>query len=198
MNDPRIKDARTLVEDLYGKNLEHPKMDKIIDVMKKNIESKAHPRIICFANYRATVDKINKKLNENGIKSEILIGQAIKEGRGLTQQKQIETIKDFNDGVFNVLVASSIGEEGLSIKNVDAVVFYDAVASEIRKIQRTGRTGRTAPGKVIFLITKDTLDEAYYFASLRKEEKMKTILYRMKKKGVSKRNLNLIDWVKGS
>jgi ERCC4-related helicase len=170
----------------------------LLEVVKSLIEKKNNSRIICFANYRATVDRIKKMLNENNIKSEILIGQAIKGGFGLSQKKQIETIQNFNDGIFNVLVASSIGEEGLSIKDVDAVIFYDAVASEIRKIQRSGRTGRTAPGKVIFIITKDTVDEAYYYASLKKEAKMKKTLYRMKNRGVVKRKISLLDWIKSS
>lgn len=196
MNDPRIRESSETVDRLHSNNVEHPKLYKILEIVKNMIEKKKDSRIICFANYRATVDKINNILGTDGVKSEILIGQAVKEGRGLTQKKQIETIQNFNDGLFNVLVASSIGEEGLSIKDVDTVVFYDAVASEIRRIQRTGRTGRTAPGRVIFMITKGTLDEAYYASSLRKEERMKNILHRMKRKGVVKRKLSLVDWTK--
>jgi len=198
MKDPKIREVKKIIEDLYHKNIEHPKLDRLLEVVKSLIEKKSTSRIICFANYRATVNRINSMLNDNNIKSEILIGQSIKSGFGLSQKKQIETIQNFNDGVFNVLVASSIGEEGLSIKDVDAVIFYDAVASEIRKIQRSGRTGRTAPGKVIFIITKDTVDEAYYYASLKKEAKMKKTLYRMKNRGVVKRKISLLDWIKSS
>ncbi len=196
MNDPRVREAKILAEYLANKGLEHPKFEKLVGVVKNLLEEKKSSRIICFANYRATVDKIKNVLRDNRISSEILIGQAVKEGRGLSQKEQVEIIRNFNDGVFSVLVASSIGEEGLSLSEVDAVIFYDAVVSEIRKIQRAGRTGRTAPGKVIYLITKGTVDEAYYFASLRKEMKMKTILHRMKNKGVVKRKLNLVDWTK--
>ena len=53
---------------------------------------------------------------------------------------------EFRKGEFNVLVSSSIGEEGLHVPDVDLVVFYEAVPSEIRYIQRRGRTGRTTPG----------------------------------------------------
>lgn len=45
--------------------------------------------------------------------------------------------------------------------------------SEIRAIQRRGRTGRFADGRILELITKDTLDETSLFISQRKEEKMR-------------------------
>jgi ERCC4-related helicase len=39
------------------------------------------------------------------------------------------------------LVATSIAEEGIDISQVDLVVFYEPIPSEIRYIQRRGRTG---------------------------------------------------------
>jgi len=73
-------------------------------------------------------------------------------------------------------VSSSIGEEGLHVPDVDLVVFYEAVPSEIRSIQRKGRTGRTRPGKVIILLTEGTVDEAYYYSSLKRERLMKSLV----------------------
>ena len=52
-------------------------------------------------------------------------------------------------------------------------------SSEIRKIQRSGRVARIKAGKIIFLITKGTRDEAFYWASLNREKKMKSMLYKM-------------------
>jgi Fanconi anemia group M protein len=94
--------------------------------------------------------------------------------------------------LFNVLVATSVGEEGLDIEEVDLVIFYEPVPSEIRSIQRRGRTGRTKTGRVIFLITKGTRDEGYYWSSLHKEKRMRSILYDMKNKSKE----TLFNWVK--
>ncbi len=196
MNDPRVREAVDIINDIYRRGVEHPKMGKLLEVVKGILDKESGARIICFANYRASVDKINRMLNENGVKSEILIGQAVKDGVGLSQKEQVETLRNFNDGVFNVLCGTSITEEGISIHDVCAVIFYDNVPSEIRKIQRAGRTGRTAPGKIIFLITKGTVDEAYYWTSTRKEARMKKIVGDMKNKGVVRRKLSLIDWLK--
>ena len=192
--DPRMREAVKLCEELTISNVEHPKLGKVVEVIKNLLSEKPDAKIIVFANYRATVGKINDLLKQSEIKSEILIGQAIKEGKGLTQQQQVEVLKKFNEGVFPVLICSSIGEEGLDVREVHAVIFYDQVATEIRKIQRGGRTGRTMPGKIIHLITTGTIDEAYYHASIRKEKKMKGMLYRMKEKYI-KRKGNLLDWV---
>jgi len=119
-----------------------------------------------------TVLNRNKK-----IKATKFVGQANKENDvGLSQKEQMETISKFKEGEYNILVCTSVGEEGLDIPSVDLVVFYDAVASEIRSIQRRGRTGRFNTGKVILILNKDTLDEHYYFVSENKEKKMKKTL----------------------
>lgn len=193
-SDPRIREAFKIVESLkYG--AEHPKLEKTVFIVKDILRENPNAGIIIFANYRSTVDKINDVMMKNGIKSNILIGQAQKEGKGMSQQQQIETLKDFQERKFNVLVASSIGEEGLDYY-ADYAVFYEPVPSEIRALQRKGRVGRHKAGKIIFLITKDTRDEAYYWAAFRKEKKMKSILYKMKEDGVKREKRSLIDWLK--
>ncbi|MBU0959364.1 MAG: DEAD/DEAH box helicase, partial [Nanoarchaeota archaeon] len=72
----------------------------------------------------------------------------------------------------NCLVATSIGEEGLDIPEVNSVIFYEPVPSAIRAIQRAGRTARLMPGKLLILITKGTRDESFYYVSRAKEKKM--------------------------
>ena len=54
-------------------------------------------------------------------------------------------------------MATSIAEEGLDIPEVDLVVFYEPIPSEIRYIQRKGRTGRNAAGSVIILAANTLL-----------------------------------------
>ena len=94
----------------------------------------------------------------------------------LSQKQQIEIMQAFRDGLYNVLVSTSVAEEGLDIGECDLVVFYDAVPSAIRLIQRKGRTGRKKKGTVIMLIAKGTRDEGYMWASRKQAEKMKRII----------------------
>ncbi|CCE86151.1 Piso0_005803 [Millerozyma farinosa CBS 7064] len=71
--------------------------------------------------------------------------------KGMNQKLQKELIKKFKEGVYNVLVATSIGEEGLDIGEVDLIICFDSTSSPIKNIQRMGRTGRKRDGKVILL-----------------------------------------------
>ena len=103
---------------------------------------------------------------EWAFQSEILIGKAGK--TGLKQQEQVEAVQRFRDGITRVLVATRVGEEGLDISEVNLVVFYDNVPSSIRFVQRKGRTGRKNTGRLVVLIAKDTIDEAYYWIGKRK------------------------------
>lgn len=72
---------------------------------------------------------------------------------GMSQKMQKELIKQFKAGEYNVLVATSIGEEGLDIGEVDLIICYDSTSSPIKNIQRMGRTGRNRDGKVLLLFS---------------------------------------------
>jgi Fanconi anemia group M protein len=65
-----------------------------------------------------------------------------------------------------------VGEEGLDVPSTDLVIFYEAVPSEIRSIQRKGRTGRSRAGRVVVLVTKGTSDEVFRHVSQAKETMM--------------------------
>ena len=96
-------------------------------------------------------------------------------------------------------VAVIIGNQrylNTSVPSVDYAIFYEPVPSEIRNIQRRGRVARQTTGKVIFLITKGTRDEVYYYAALRKEKKMKGILYDLKNGKKLQRKKSLLDYSK--
>ena len=135
------------------------------------------PKALVFTHYRDTARKVVEILTENGIKAARFVGQAKRElDIGMSQEEQSAILESFRNGEFDVLVATSIAEEGLDIPEVDLVVFYEPIPSEIRYIQRRGRTGRKSVGSVIILAAKDTIDERYLYASKRRMEKMKQIL----------------------
>lgn len=71
---------------------------------------------------------------------------------GMNQNEQQRIIQEFQDGIYNVLVCTCIGEEGLDIGEVDLIINFDVLRSPIRTLQRSGRTGRKRAGKVIFLV----------------------------------------------
>ena len=151
----------------------HPKLLVLPDLVEEVLQDQPESRIIIFATYRDTVRIIVDLLNIRGISAERFVGQATKDSeKGLSQKKQIAALKRFRDGDFRVLVATSVGEEGLDIPSTDVVFFYEPVPSEIRSIQRKGRTGRHGTGRIIVLVTRGTGDEISRFTSVRKERAM--------------------------
>jgi len=170
VNDKDFSSAYLAVSKLYNENIEHPKLQKLKEILKEKIK-----KTIIFSQYRDTISRIKKEL-EPLTNCEIFVGQQKKGALGLSQKEQALIIEKFNKGEINCLISTSIGEEGLDLPEVNLVIFYEPVPSAIRKIQRSGRTARLKPGKIITLITKGTRDESNYWAAYHKEKKMYRIL----------------------
>jgi Fanconi anemia group M protein len=132
---------------------------------------------LIFTQYRDSARHIVEMLSKNGINASRFVGQAKRQGDiGMKQDEQTSILESFRNGEFDVLVATSIAEEGLDIPQVDLVIFYEPIPSEIRYIQRRGRTGRMSAGSVIILAAKETIDERNLHASKRRIQKMKQTL----------------------
>jgi len=157
--------------------VEHPKVLELKSIVSNQLKTNPDSRILVFTQYRDTATHLVEELNRvEGVRAERFVGQASRLGdRGLTQEQQVSLLEDLRRGHINTLVATSVAEEGLDIPEVNLVVFYEPIPSEIRFIQRRGRTGRRTPGRVIILATQNTLDTAYLRASEKKLEKMRTI-----------------------
>jgi Fanconi anemia group M protein len=150
-----------------------PKFEKTFELVSTQLGEYPESRIIIFANFRDTVTALCDYLVKRGVDARKFIGQASKDSvKGLTQKKQIETLGEFRDGVFKVLIATSVGEEGLDVPSTDMVIFYESVPSEVRSIQRKGRTGRHGSGTIYVLITKGTTDETFTHVSRVREKAM--------------------------
>jgi ERCC4-related helicase len=176
----------------------NPKLEKLAEILRDQLSAKPDSKIIVFTQYRDTIETIIQRLSAEGVTSNRFVGQANKvDSEGMDQSKQSETLEQFRGGAFSVLVSSSIGEEGLHVPDVDLVVFYEAVPSEIRSIQRRGRTGRTRPGRVIILLAEGTVDEAYYYSSINRERFMKSLVTtgEIKKPQGRKRATTLLDFM---
>ncbi len=179
-NEKGIKKAIKLTKELSEKGSRHPKISKLCSIAERELKRSPRSRIIIFANYRASVDEIVKSIL--GIKNARPVRFVGQKG-GVTQKQQLETIERFREGDYNILVCTSVGEEGLDIPSANLAIFYEPVPSPLRSIQRRGRVGRASIGKVVMLITEDTRDEGYFWTSHHKEKRMKAILKGMKKAG---------------
>lgn len=168
-----FKHALYKVEELLASDAEHPKLNKVREIISS---LKTGEKAIIFANYRLTGQHIKRVLDAMQIDSRVFVGQAKKGESGMSQKEQKETIAQFREGYFPVLIATSVGEEGLDIPAVDLVLFYEPVPSGIRSIQRRGRTARHATGRVLVLVSEGTRDVAYRWSSHHKERRMERVL----------------------
>ncbi len=178
-NDKFIEAVRIARKIMEKKNeIENPKLNALRVIIRKELAANKDSRIIVFTHFRETAQMVAETLNEiPSVRAARFVGQANKgEDKGLRQKEQVEIVEKFKEGEYNVLVATSVAEEGLDIPATDMVIFYEPVPSEIRSIQRRGRTGRAKIGKVIILTIKGTRDIAYLWSSRNKEKRMKNEL----------------------
>lgn len=172
VRDINIKSAMIKTESLIEKGILHPKLKELKKLVRAEVNKNNKTKIIIFTQYRDSVSKIKEELDKINVLSEIFVGQAKRGGTGLSQKQQIELLQLFRDGMFNVLIATSVAEEGLDIPRVDLVLFYEPISSAIRHIQRRGRTGRQEKGRVTILMAEQTRDVGYRWSAFYKEKRM--------------------------
>ncbi|KAF2277396.1 P-loop containing nucleoside triphosphate hydrolase protein [Westerdykella ornata] len=143
----------------------HPKLDYLQQVILDHFleagegrhaegAPPSQTRVMVFAHWRDSAEEIVRVLKKHQpmIRPHVFVGQAsAKNSEGMAQKDQLEMINKFQSGVYNTLVATSIGEEGLDIGEVDLIVCYDSKASPLRMLQRMGRTGRKRQGRIVLL-----------------------------------------------
>ena len=182
--DPKQKTLKMFIEhpfiqnayEIISKNTEkHPKLLKLVEILKERTQD-AESKIIVFTNYRDSVDFLLQELEEQGIVTKKFIGQSSqKKSSGMSQKEQIKVLDEFKNSNLNVLISTSVGEEGIDVGACDLVIFYDSVSSVVRNVQRIGR-GRKRQSEVIRLITRDTKDAIMYYATLKQEKKIQEFI----------------------
>ena len=111
---------------------------------------KEHPaRSIIFINTKRTAENIYAWLTGNDYPSALLSGD-------IPQKKRQTLLKKFQDGEFNVLVATDVAARGLHIPAVSHVFNYDMPQQAEDYVHRIGRTGRAgASGHAISFACED-------------------------------------------
>jgi len=177
VSEPKVKEAMRRArkyDDL------HPKFRQARMLLAETLGIEGGDRVIVFTESRDTAETLTDFLGEH-FGTRKFVGQSDREGSaGMTQTEQQAVLEEFRAGEFEVLVSTSVAEEGLDVPEVDLVLFYEPVPTAIRSIQRKGRTGRQARGRVVVLLAEDTRDEAYFWISRRRENEMEEELRELK------------------
>jgi Fanconi anemia group M protein len=177
LQDPEVVEVE---RQLAAITVEHPKLAKTAEIVREELQKKPSARVIVFAQYRDTVDRIVEELeslHDPSLHPARFVGQATHGADvGLNQREQVRILDSFRSGAVNCLVATSVAEEGLDIPATDLVVFYEPIPDVIRTIQRRGRTGRARTGRVLVLVAEGTRDEGMNRAAPARERRMHTML----------------------
>lgn len=157
-----------------------PKLKALTEIVMAEFEKDPESRVLVFTTYRNALEvcyRHLKRVGDGTVRPARFVGQADgRSNRGMSQQTQRKVVQEFRDGKFNVLIATSVGEEGIDIPGCNLVVFHEPPNSAIRHIQRRGRTGRFEAGRCVILVAKGSTDEAYLQANRRGERNMQTTL----------------------
>ncbi|NXL48483.1 IFIH1 protein, partial [Podilymbus podiceps] len=125
---------------------ENEKLIQLRNTLMEEFTKTEEPRGIIFTKTRLSAFalfqwiKDNPKFEEVGIKAHYLIGAGHNsEIKPMTQNEQREVIDKFRDGRLNLLIATTVAEEGLDIKECNIVIRYGLVTNEIAMVQARGR-----------------------------------------------------------
>lgn len=177
LGDPDLVEARRELDHL---TIELPKIATVVRIVRDELERNSAARVIVFSQYRDTVDRLVEELARAGgpgVRPARFVGQATHgEDAGLSQKEQVGVLDRFRAGERNVLVATSVAEEGLDIPATDLVVFYEPIPDVIRTIQRRGRTGRARSGRAVVLVAAGTRDVGLQRAASARERRMHEML----------------------
>ena len=139
-----------------GQSKEKDKFDQdaYLDKIKPKRKKKNNQTEV-ETNAKSTKTKAKSKSTTQDRPADRLGSSEHAQAKGMNQKTQKELIENFKKGTYNILVATSIGEEGLDIGEVDLIVCFDSTQSPIKNIQRMGRTGRKRDGRVLLLFSSN-------------------------------------------
>ncbi|XP_072435571.1 interferon-induced helicase C domain-containing protein 1 isoform X2 [Chiloscyllium punctatum] len=125
---------------------ENGKLTKLRTTILQEFSRKRNSRGIIFTKTRQNAHALhewieeNEKFKELGIKAHYLTGAGNNsQFKHMTQNEQKEVLNKFHDGDINLLIATTVAEEGLDIKECNFVIRYGLVTNEIAMVQARGR-----------------------------------------------------------
>ncbi len=107
------------------------KNDALFALLKNN----NFPLTLVFVNMKHRADKLALQLRQQGFRAAALHGN-------MNQNQRDRVMKQYRTGKLDTLVATDIAARGIDVKNIDAVINFDAPLDDESYVHRIGRTGR--------------------------------------------------------
>ncbi|XP_055113205.1 ATP-dependent RNA helicase DHX58 isoform X3 [Symphalangus syndactylus] len=139
-------DHKNVLAHLATHGPENPKLEMLEKILQRQFRSSDSPRGIIFTRTRQSTHSLLLWLQQQpglkalDIRAQLLIGAGnSSQSTHMTQRDQQEVIWKFRNGTLNLLVATSVAEEGLDIPHCNVVVRYGLLTNEISMVQARGR-----------------------------------------------------------
>ncbi|MDL2236719.1 DEAD/DEAH box helicase [Christensenellaceae bacterium OttesenSCG-928-K19] len=122
------------------------------DALLSLLQDNNYPLTLIFVNMKHRADKLAFQLRKKGFRAAALHGD-------MNQNQRDRVMKQYRLGKLDTLVATDIAARGIDVKNIDAVINYDAPLDNESYVHRIGRTGRAQQEGIAYtLIHQDEAD----------------------------------------
>ncbi|KAH3762313.1 melanoma differentiation associated protein-5 [Pelomyxa schiedti] len=160
--------------------LESAKLHQLRDILAM-MHNKSH-KILLFVKTRKSVSELLGILEKDlPITSRGITGHGSKK---MTPTAQREILDQFHAGKFDMLITTSVVEEGLNVPKCNMVIRYDAISSTLSLIQSRGRARQ--PGSR-FLVIYHKIEKGQWYEMKKRESLMKRAI------GIVSKGLRTID-----
>jgi ATP-dependent RNA helicase RhlE len=105
------------------------------DMLKALLSDNGFNKVILFTETKRLADRLSKKLNQSGIRTDQIHGNK-------SQNYRVRALDKFKKGKIRVLVATDVAARGVDVDDVSHVINYQLPMTYDTYIHRIGRTGR--------------------------------------------------------
>ena len=160
------------------RSLQNPKLEKLKSLLLNEFEKSSKAKGIVFMKTREFTRALINWINSDDdlsdkVKPMRLVGSGAEMKDQMTKANQLQAIQSFGEGDCNLLVATTIGEEGLDIPECNLVIRYETVTSEIGEVQARGRARvRLQSSRFVEIVTRGSPNEAHAKTNKHREKLM--------------------------
>lgn len=125
------KSSKNVTQDIIKVQEGQDKYNLLLNLLN----GKDFEKVILFTETKHLANRLSKKLNNSGIKSDQIHGNK-------SQNYRVNALEKFKNGGIRVLVATDVAARGIDVNNVSHVINYQVPKDFDTYIHRVGRTGR--------------------------------------------------------
>jgi len=120
------------------------------DVLCRLLDIQSPELAIVFGRTKRRVDEVSEALKKRGYSAEGIHGD-------LTQAKRDTVLRQFREGIIDILVATDVAARGLDVSGVTHVYNFDIPQDPESYVHRVGRTGRAGQSglAITFVIPRE-------------------------------------------